>query len=322
METIIIGPGGVGLALASCLHASGAGLSFLSRQHPPHSLFATQGIHRSGIFGRVAVPPEALIFHSTWRSITDQSPDYLLICSKADALEEIGRGLQSAWAHFDSEPIVILCQNGWGHYEKMGQWIPAKKIYNARIITGFKRAAANHVEVTVHADAIHIGSLADAPLAPVRPLVEAISAGGIPCRVSSEIEADLIAKLLYNCLLNPLGALAQVPYGTLGEREETRLLMQSIASEIFAVLKATGRETHWPNAEAYLDSFYHELLPATAEHHSSMLQDLAAQRPTEIDSLNGAIVRMGAAKGVPTPVNHALRTLIRAAESGPSTEPR
>ncbi len=322
METTIIGPGGVGLALASCLHVSGVGLSFLGRQHPPNPLFTTEGIHRSGIFGRAAVPPESLLFHSTWRSLADQSPDYLLICSKADALEEIGRGLQSAWPHFDSEPIVILCQNGWGHFEKMAQWLPAKKIYNARVITGFKRAAANRVEVTVHADAIHIGSLADAPLAPVRPLVEAISAGGIPCRASPEIEADLIAKLLYNCLLNPLGALAQVPYGTLGEREETRLLMESLASEIFAVLNATGRETHWPSAESYLESFYSDLLPATAEHHSSMLQDLAAQRPTEIESLNGAIVRMGAEKGIPTPVNHALRTLIRAAESRPPAEPQ
>ena len=322
MKTIIIGPGGVGLALASCLHASGVGLSLLGRQHPPDPLFAIEGIHRSGIFGRVAVPPEALRFHSTWSSIADQSPDYLLICSKADAVEEIGRGLQSVWAHFDSEPIVILCQNGWGHFEKMVQWLPADKIYNARIITGFKRAAANHVEVTVHADAIHIGSLADAPLDPIQPLVEAISDGGIPCRVSPQIEADLIAKLLYNCLLNPLGALAQVPYGMLGEREETRLLMESLASEIFAVLEATGRETHWPSAEAYLDFFYRELLPATAEHQSSMLQDLAAQRPTEIESLNGAIVRMGAEKGIPTPVNHALRTLIRAAESRPPAEPQ
>ena len=315
METTIIGPGGVGLALATCLHGSGSGLSFLGRQNPPDPLFLNEGLRRSGILGNVAVPPESFTFCSTWKSIVDQAPDYLLICSKAEGLEDIGRGLQSVWAQFESEPNVVLCQNGWGHFEYMSRWLPPEKLYNARIITGFTRAAANHVEVTVHADAIHIGSLGGAPLEPIKPLVEAIAGGGIPCQETSAIEADLLAKLLYNCLLNPLGALARVPYGTLGERDETRLLMQSIAEEFFAVLEATGHETHWPTSEAYLDSFYRDLLPATAQHQSSMLQDLRAGRPTEIESLSGAIVRMGAGASVPTPVNQSLRTLIRAAES-------
>ena len=90
--------------------------------------------------------------------------------------------------------------------------------------------------------------------------------------------------------------------------------MEATAREIFEVLTATGIATHWPNAESYLASFYRDLLPPTAEHESSMLQDLEAGRRTEIDALCGAVVKLGRPLGVATPVNIALRDLIRAAE--------
>jgi len=104
-----------------------------------------------------------------------------------------------------------------------------------------------------------------------------------------------------------------VPYGALGERRETRSIMQVVAHEVFAVMQSAGFRTHWPCAEAYLESFYAELLPATALHESSMLQDLRAGRRTEIDALNGAVAALAAQHAVPTPVNGALATLIRAA---------
>ena len=113
---------------------------------------------------------------------------------------------------------------------------------------------------------------------------------------------------------NPLGALVGVPYGALGKAPETRRVMQAVAGEIFDVLDRSGRHTHWRSAEAYLDVFYRELLPPTALHASSMLQDLAAGRATEIEALNGAVVRMGVSADVATPVNAALTDLVHAAE--------
>jgi 2-dehydropantoate 2-reductase len=170
------------------------------------------------------------------------------------------------------------------------------------------------VEVTVHADAIHVGSLFGADLTAIEGLCGAIRKGGIPCEPSREIAEDLWAKVLYNCLLNPLGALVGVPYGMLGEREETRAIMEAVAREVFAVMESAGFHTHWPSAEAYLESFYAELLPATALHESSMLQDLRAGRKTEIDALNGAVAKLASQHSVPAPVDRALATLIRAAE--------
>ena len=76
--------------------------------------------------------------------------------------------------------------------------------------------------------------------------------------------------------------------------------------------------THWPDADAYLEVFFDALLPPTAEHESSMLQDLRAGRPTEIEAISGAVCALAAAYGVATPCNAALATLVRAAEAGRS----
>jgi len=314
VKTAIVGAGGVGLALGSCLYAAGAELRYVVRPGPsPHPL-ETEGIVRSGLFGEASVPREAIHVRRGLDSLAGWAPDHLLICTKATAVAEVAQALGEVWHGLGSEPVVVLCQNGWGIAERLAAHIPRDCIFNARIITGFTRDAATAVRVTVHADAIHVGSLFGESGERVAPLARAITAGGIPCATTDAIEADLLAKLLYNCLLNPLGALIGVPYGDLGRSPETRRILETVAREIFAVLEHAGRRTHWPTADAYLDTFYRELLPPTADHESSMLQDLAAGRPTEIEALCGAVVRMGAVHDVPTPVNAALTALVHAAE--------
>jgi len=98
---------------------------------------------------------------------------------------------------------------------------------------------------TAHAEPIRIGSLYDADLAPVAALCDAIARGGVPCEVSDDIECDLWAKMLYNCSLNPMGALIGVAYGELGRHSETRSILEAVIAEIFALLRATGRRARW-----------------------------------------------------------------------------
>ena len=91
-------------------------------------------------------------------------------------------------------------------------------------------------------------------------------------------------------------------------------MMEAVAREIFSVLEAGNLHTHWPDADRYLETFYRDLLPPTAGHESSMLQDLEAGRGTEIDALCGAVVELGEKFGRPTPVNAALQALVHVAE--------
>ncbi|MGE5296708.1 MAG: ketopantoate reductase family protein, partial [Solirubrobacterales bacterium] len=181
--------------------------------------------------------------------------------------------------------------------------------------TGFRRPQPNEVEVTVHADAIHIGSLFSGDLSIVEPLCQAVREGGIPCERTDAIEKDLWAKMLYNCALNPLGAILRVPYGALAEEASTRLLMSQIVSEVFAVMSAAGYRTHWRQPEEFLKVFYGKLVPDTAGHRSSMLQDISAGKRTEIDALNGQVLKLANRYGLDVPYNRAVHNLIRFIES-------
>src|SRR5207302_147298 len=93
-----------------------------------------------------------------------------------------------------------------------------------------------------------------------------------------------------------------VPYGDLPADRDTRMIMDAVIEEAFAVARAAGVELAWPDAAAYRDAFYGRLVPSTAAHRSSMLQDIERGRPTEIDAINGQVAARGAAHGVPTPV--------------------
>jgi len=314
MRVAVVGAGAVGLALGSCLAAAGERPRFVVRDEEATRLLAREGVRRSGLFGEHHAEASAIALCRSIADLADEPVELILVCCKTHDSQAVAAALGAIWQKLDGKPRIVLCQNGWGNAELFAERLPRDRIYNARVITGFRRAALNHVEVTVHADAIHVGSLFAANLAFIEPLCRAVSQGGIPCEPSRTIAEDLWAKVLYNCLLNPLGALVGVPYGALGERRETRAIMQAVAREVFAVMQGAGFRTHWPSAEAYLETFYAELLPATALHESSMLQDLRAGRRTEIDALSGAVATLAAQHAVPAPVNGALAALIRAAE--------
>jgi 2-dehydropantoate 2-reductase len=161
-----------------------------------------------------------------------------------------------------------------------------------------------------------VGSLFATDLWAIEPLCRAIREGGIPCERTDSIEQDLWAKMLYNCALNPLGAILGVPYGALAAAASTSVLMDRIVEEVFAVMTAAGYRTHWQEPGRFLEVFYRRLVPDTAEHKSSTLQDLAAGKRTEIEALNGAVIRLAQEHRIAVPYNLAVYNLIKFLETG------
>ena len=311
----MIGAGAVGLGVASCLLAGGVGVRLFVRDRQSRDALASKGIHRSGLFGEVQFGPDRICVETDLLGLEEGDEELWLVCVKSAANLELARKVGAHWRKRAGAPGVVLFQNGWGNAETYAAVIPPRHIFNARVITGFERLSISQVEITVHADSIHIGSLFGAPLDSILPLCRAIHSGGIPCEPSLEIEKDLWAKLLYNVLLNPLGALVGVPYGFLAKHPETRAIMRGLAEEVFSLLDASGHCTHWQSAEEYLSTFYGKLLPPTEKHESSMLQDLRSGRLTEIDALCGAVCQLAEAHQLSVPLNEALTVLIHAAET-------
>jgi 2-dehydropantoate 2-reductase len=136
-------------------------------------------------------------------------------------------------------------------------------------------------------------------------------AAGVPCRVSPDIEADLWIKLITNVALNAISAVVNATYGSIVANPESRETVRQLVNECVAVARAEG--------VALPPDDFVQMVWRFAEKvggvYSSTAQDLGRGKPTEIDALNGFVVRRGAELGIPTPVNQSLVALVKLHEA-------
>ena len=123
--------------------------------------------------------------------------------------------------------------------------------------------------------------------------------------------ADLWSKLLINCVFNAISGLAQTSYGKFAAIEAIQITQAALVREVIAVAHADGTQL----SEATAIQAVANISKTMAGQKSSTAQDMARSKPSEIDHLNGLVVRRGQALGVPTPVNQAMYALVKLAES-------
>jgi 2-dehydropantoate 2-reductase len=309
VKVLVFGAGAVGLGLSSFLLQAGHRVHLVGKEQTVVAL-RKNGLKRQGIFGPAFFTPQQLTASSNLAETGRETFDFYLVCTKSFDTENSARQLKSESTLAHQKSPIVLCQNGWGNAEIFSRFFSPKQVYNARVITGFIRPEPHVVDVTVHAQPVHLGSLFDGNATHLQLLADALSLGGLPSAVTDDIGKDLWAKMLYNCPLNALGAVLQVPYGHLGEDENSRVLMERIVREVFQVMQGLGHASHWPSAGDYLKDFYENLLPSTYSHESSMLQDIRAGRITEIEALNGVIVREGRKLKIDITCNETVRNQI------------
>ena len=314
MNILLFGAGAVGLGLASCLLKAGERIDLVGRGDTVAAL-QQNGLQRTGLFGDFKAPPDSFGAYASLKELPPTDYHFILVSTKSFDTRAAAEQIASIPFLKNTSTPLVLCQNGWGNAEIFAEHFPQERIKNGRVITGFRRPQKHQVDITVHADAIHLGSLFVDDVSDLAPLSAAIDAGGIPCQVTLTIGKDLWAKMLYNCMLNGLSTIHDVPYGLLGESPHTRELMENIAHEVYAVMTSAGYATHWESAEDYIDTFYKHQLPPTYSHEPSMLQDIRAGKRTEIDALNGAVVALGKQHNVPTPTNTTITRMIQFMEA-------
>ena len=314
MDILIYGSGAVGIGIAAALFDAGMSPEFKTSSKTKE-VIKKRGIKRIGIFNEVHVEPSKIVVWDNLSNIKEKKYDYILVCTKTICNKENAEDLGKNSSLLKENGKIILVHNGWGNDEPYLEYFNKNQIYSARVITGFTRPELHISEVTVHAAPMLIGSLYNEDIEPVRELSEAINNGGMPCEVTNEISKALWAKMIYNCTLNPLGAVLNVNYGKLTEVENSVFIMDRIIDEVFNVMKAARYESYWKSAEQYKKEFYSKLVPSTYEHRSSTLQDIEKKVKTEIDSLTGSIVRLGVKFNVDVPYNTMMLHLIKSMES-------
>jgi 2-dehydropantoate 2-reductase len=156
------------------------------------------------------------------------------------------------------------------------------------------------------------GELVIAPSRRSEEVARHLAAAGVPTQISDNVRGSLWAKLILNCAYNALSAITQLPYGVLVQGTGVSDVIRDVVAECLAVAKAEGVEVPG-DTDAALRGIA-QTMPA---QYSSTAQDLARGKLSEIDHLNGLVVRLGEALGVPTPANRVLFVLVKLLEGKP-----
>ena len=144
----------------------------------------------------------------------------------------------------------------------------------------------------------------------LRDIAAEFSGSGIHVELTADLDSVIWGKLAVNAGVNAVATLAQVRNGGILESRSLRELMRSAVGEAVEVAGAKGIEMPEEDMPAYAEG----ICQRTADNVNSMLQDVHRQRRTEVDAINGAVVRAGEAAGVATPTNGVLAKLIRGIE--------
>lgn len=309
MNVLVFGLGALGTVYACLLKKSGHRVVALARGANTQ-IIRDKGVHINGIWDEHSARLDNVI--TGIKQVEEEEFDLILVTVKSYATGTATRAIAEL---VSPGTLVVLLQNGYGNYESAAEYIPRERLVLARVIFGAETIAPGESRVTVIADEVVLGSPDDAVSGEILENLAAVfKQAGIPTRASGEVMKYVWGKIIYNSALNPLGALLNVEYGKLAEIKHTREIMDGVIGEIFELLVAMGQETFWPDADAYRGDFYEKMVPITASHHSSMLQDIMRGRMTEIDALNGAVVNLGKEYGVPTAINEVITRMVKARE--------
>ena len=213
-------------------------------------------------------------------------------------------------AHAFAEGSVATVQNGLGNEEAIAEHV--ERVVRGTTFPAGKIVAPGHVQWDVKGDTT-FGPFESkpAPAEEVDRLADACTRAGMPAAAVADARGPQWRKVIFNASTNPIGALTGLTHGRVCEDAALRALVSGLVDEGKAVAAAQGIELD-ADPEELID---HAAKPEVAyDHKASMLQDVEARRATEIDYLNGGIVRFGDEHGVPTSLNRAIWALVKGLE--------
>jgi 2-dehydropantoate 2-reductase len=294
---LIAGTGAMASLFAARLAAVGTQVTLLGTWREGLEALQNNGVRLIDELGSEWVYPVAVTDDPGQCSGAKQA----LVLVKSYQTARAARQLQTC---LSSDGIALTLQNGLDNYQVMEGSLGEERSAVGTTTAGATLLAPGRVRVGGNGK-ISIGSHPR-----TAGLVELLKAAGFEVEVVEDVQALLWDKLVINAAINPLTALLRVPNGELLRRPTARLLMEKAAREAAEVAAAKGIRLHHADAVLAVE----EVARRTESNLSSMLRDILRGSPTEIDSINGAIVRAGETAGVPTPINRMLWELISAVE--------
>ena len=294
MNFLVVGPGAMGCLFATRLKKAGHHVMIVDYK-PERADF----INKSGILIERGVGKEKVRVPVVSGKALEKT-DVALICVKANQTREAAEEIAS-W--LDHRAAILTLQNGLGNLELLEEVFGKERVLGGVTAEGATLLGPGHARHAGQGQTI-IGPAG--PDSPVAKIVSAFEDAGFDAHSTEEVENLIWGKLLVNVGINALTAITRLKNGRLPAIEGTRTVIKMAVEEAESVAHVKGINLPYPNPfERVL-----EVCRATAENKASMLQDVLGQRITEIQFINGAVVREGKKFVIPTPVNLTLTSLV------------
>lgn len=293
MKVAVMGAGAIGCFYGALLARAGASVMLVGRQQHVDAL------RQRGLMLEMGGTTHNVPVDATTSASGVADADLVLFCVKSGDTEQVGREMAP---HLRPDATILSFQNGVDNAERL-QSVLGRSVVPAAIYVATDMAGPGHVRHHGRGDVV-IG-----PCAGSQEILALFAAAGVSARVSANAIGELWGKLVVNCAYNALSALTGLAYGRMIRLLGVEEVMRDVVGECLAVAQASGVAL----APDILDKVL-GLAASMPAQTSSTAQDLRRGRPTEIDHLNGFVIRKGADLGVPTPANRVLHTLVKAAE--------
>lgn len=290
----VMGAGAVGCYYGGMLARAGHSVTLIAR--PQH----VEAIRRDGLRMETRSFDEHVKLAASSDPAAVEGADVVLFCVKSTDTESAGAQIKP----FLKPGAQVLClQNGVDNADRLRTVLPPEQVSAVVVYVGCEMAGPGHLKHHGR------GELVIEPSAVGEPLAKALVAAGVPTEVSPNVRGALWAKLILNCAHNAISAIAQLPYGKTAQGEGIGGVMRDVVDECLAVAKAGGVQVPGDPKAAV-----QKIIETMPGQFSSTAQDLARGKRSEIDYLNGLVVRRGEALGVPTPANRVLWALVKLIE--------
>src|SRR4030088_1788676 len=280
MKLAVMGAGAVGCYYGGMLARAGHDVVLIGR--PQH----VEAIERHGLRLETQTFDEHVRVCASTEGSAVQSARLVLFCVKSTDTESAAAAINP---HLAPDALVLSLQNGVENANRLRALLP-QEVIAAAVYVGTEMAGPGHVRHHGRGELIIERSKAGDEVA------RALIAAGVPTEISDNVRGVLWAKLITNCAYNALSAITQLPYGRLVKGEGVTVVLRDLVAECVAVAKADG-----VTLPGDVNAAVRKIAETAAGQYASTAQDLARGKRSEIDHLNGFVVRRGEALGVATP---------------------
>jgi 2-dehydropantoate 2-reductase len=303
MKFAILGAGALGSAMGGVLSEAGHGVWLIAR-NAAH----VDAINQHGLTLRTAGVDRNVKAKASTQPQAAGVVDCVIVLVKSAQTEA---ALQAAQSLIGADTCVLSLQNGLGHEDILSSIVGKQRVLAGKTYCGGQMIAPGHVICGHVGKDTHIGELDGSTSARITRIAEAFSAAGLRTTVSDNIMGTIWDKLFINVATGALSGITRLAYGDLYQMPQLQAVAIAAVSEAMAVAKVLGVHTSitdpvqaWRTAGAGLPP----------EFKPSILQTLERGVRSEIDFINGAVVKLGTQHGLPTPVNATLLACIQGIE--------